>query len=84
MVNGVFNEVLNRRQFSLSIATSVPVWTLAAGATEVRAERSRVTLAVSGKSSFYYLPLTIAEQLGYFEQEVLELEMVEFPSALKA
>ena len=88
MVKGEFkrgvNGVLNRRQFSLSLAMSASACSLAANATDARAERSRVTLAVSGKSSFYYLPLTIAEQLGYFEQEGLELEMMEFPSALKA
>ena len=51
---------------------------------ETRAEKTKVTLAVSGKAGFYYLPLTIAEQLGYFEQEGIELEIIEFQSALRA
>jgi NitT/TauT family transport system substrate-binding protein len=80
----VLKEVLNRRQFNLSMAVAASAWALSARGNEARAEKIKVTLAVSGKSSFYYLPLTIAEQLGYFEQEGLELEIVEFPSALKA
>ena len=30
-------------------------------------EKKDVHIAVGGKSSLYYLPLTIAEQLGYFK-----------------
>ncbi|KQP35323.1 ABC transporter substrate-binding protein [Pseudorhodoferax sp. Leaf274] len=36
-------------------------------------ERTRLTLAVGGKATFYYLPLTIAEQLGYFKAEGLDV-----------
>ena len=30
-------------------------------------EKKDVTIAVGGKSLYYYLPLSIAEQLGYFK-----------------
>lgn len=76
--------VLNRRLFHLSAAVAASVWAVSATSTEARLEKSKATLAVSGKSAFYYLPLTIAEQLGYFEQEGVELDIVEFPSVLKA
>ncbi|WP_326541948.1 ABC transporter substrate-binding protein [Pseudorhodoferax sp.] len=36
-------------------------------------ELARLTLAVGGKATFYYLPLTIAEQLGYFKAEGLDV-----------
>lgn len=49
-----------------------------------RFEKSKITLAVGGKAAFYYLPLTIAEQLGYFAAEGLELEIVDFPSSIRA
>ncbi len=86
--------LLNRRLFGLSAlaatgcayssaASAITSMASTAGA-DPRAEKIKVTLAVSGKASFYYLPLTIAEQLGYFEQEGLELEIVEFQSALRA
>ena len=42
-------------------------------------EQPAVTLAVGGKNLFYYLPLTVAEQLGYFKEAGLTLEIVDFP-----
>lgn len=47
-------------------------------------EKSRITIAVGGKSLFYYLPLTIAERLGYFKDEGLTVEIVDFPGGAKA
>jgi NitT/TauT family transport system substrate-binding protein len=38
-------------------------------------ERKDVHLAVGGKAALYYLPLTVAEQLGYFKQEGLEVNI---------
>lgn len=75
--------LLNRRLFSLSAAVAVSTWATSAASTETRLEKSKVTLAVSGKAAFYYLPLTVAEQLGYFEREGIELEIIEFQSALR-
>jgi NitT/TauT family transport system substrate-binding protein len=47
-------------------------------------EESEVTLAVGGKGLFYYLPLTIAEQLGYFEAAGLKVRIVDFPGGAKS
>jgi NitT/TauT family transport system substrate-binding protein len=47
-------------------------------------EKKRITLAVGGKSLFYYLPLTIAERKGYFKAEGLDVEIVDFPGGAKA
>ena len=47
-------------------------------------EKKRITLAVGGKSLLYYLPLTIAERKGYFKNEGLEVEIVDFPGGAKA
>ena len=41
-------------------------------------EKAKVHIAVGGKSAFYYLPLTIAEQLGYFKAEGLEVTISDF------
>ena len=41
-------------------------------------ERKDVHLAVGGKAALYYLPLTVAEQLGYFKQEGLDLKISDF------
>ena len=47
-------------------------------------EKSKITIGVGGKSLFYYLPLTIAEQKGYFKDEGLEVEIPDFPGGAKA
>jgi sulfonate transport system substrate-binding protein len=47
-------------------------------------EKPKITLAVGGKSLFYYLPLTIAERKGYFKDEGLDVQFVDFPGGAKA
>ena len=41
-------------------------------------KKKDVTIAVGGKSLYYYLPLSIAEQLGYFKDEGLNVKIVDF------
>jgi NitT/TauT family transport system substrate-binding protein len=60
-------------------SASVPRW--AAAQTP---EKTKVILAVGGKNLFYYLPLTIAEQLGYFKAEGLDVTIVDFAGGAKA
>jgi NitT/TauT family transport system substrate-binding protein len=47
-------------------------------------EKPRLTLAVGGKNLLYYLPLTIAEQRGYFKAEGLEVSIVDFAGGARA
>lgn len=47
-------------------------------------EKQKVSIAVGGKNLFYYLPLTIAEQLGYFKDEGLQVEIDDFAGGAKA
>ena len=47
-------------------------------------EKPKLTLAVGGKNLLYYLPLTIAEALGYFKAEGLELSIVDFAGGSQA
>jgi NitT/TauT family transport system substrate-binding protein len=72
---------MQRRQFAAAAAA-----VLAAPAL-VRAqalEKPKLTLAVGGKNLLYYLPLTIAEQLGYFKAEGLEVNIVDFAGGSQA
>ena len=39
---------------------------------------TKISLAVGGKATLYYLPLTLAERLGYFREEGLEVEISDF------
>jgi sulfonate transport system substrate-binding protein len=41
-------------------------------------EKREVHIAVGGQASFYYLPLTIAERLGYFKDEGLSVKLSDF------
>jgi NitT/TauT family transport system substrate-binding protein len=47
-------------------------------------EKPRLTIAVGGKNLLYYLPLTIAERLGYFTAEGLDVTIVDFAGGSKA
>jgi NitT/TauT family transport system substrate-binding protein len=47
-------------------------------------EKPNAKIAVGGKNLLYYLPLTIAEQLGYFKDEGLSLEIVDFAGGSRA
>jgi NitT/TauT family transport system substrate-binding protein len=61
--------------------------TLLAAPAFVRAqalEKPKVTIAVGGKNLLYYLPLTIAEQRGYFKAEGLDLTIVDFAGGARA
>jgi NitT/TauT family transport system substrate-binding protein len=41
-------------------------------------EKKEVTLGVGGKTSLYYLPLTICERLGYFKEQGLDVTINDF------
>lgn len=47
-------------------------------------EKTKISIAVGGKAAFYYLPLTISEQLGYFKAEGLEVEISDFAGGARA
>lgn len=47
-------------------------------------EKPKVSIAVGGKNLFYYLPLTVADQLGYFKDEGLQVEISDFAGGAKA
>lgn len=44
-------------------------------------ELPRISLAVGGKAAFYYLPLTVAEQLGFFRAQGLGVEIADYADA---
>jgi NitT/TauT family transport system substrate-binding protein len=76
---------ISRRQFNLaSLSVGISTGLTLPAMAQNRLEKNKITLAVGGKAAFYYLPLTIAEQLGYFATEGLELEIVDFPSSIRA
>ena len=57
---------------------------LAAPAHAQGPEKPKISIGVGGKSLFYYLPLTIALQKGYFKSEGLDVEVQDFPGGARA
>ena len=47
-------------------------------------EKPTLVIAVGGKASLYYLPLTLAERLGYFNDEGLHVDILDFAGGAKA
>ena len=47
-------------------------------------EKPKITIAVGGKNLLYYLPLTIAESLGYFKDEGLDVTIADFAGGSRA
>ncbi|GAB3628229.1 ABC transporter substrate-binding protein [Pandoraea terrae] len=76
---------MQRRQFMSALAAT---GLIGAGVRPLHAqaklEKTKIAIAVGGKNLFYYLPLTIAERLGYFKQEGLEVEISDFAGGSKA
>jgi len=71
---------MNRRHHVAALFAML-AFAFGAGTGDVAAqslEKPKVTIAVGGKASIYYLPLTIAEQKGYFKDEGLNVEIVDF------
>ncbi len=63
-----------RRQLLTAAAASAAVFS----APSVFAAGKSVKIAVGGKALYYYLPISIAERLGYFKDEGLDVEIIDF------
>jgi NitT/TauT family transport system substrate-binding protein len=69
---------------SLGRHALVAILLVASSAAGGALEKKSVKVAVGGKTLFYYLPLTLAERLGYFKDEGLEVEIVDFAGGAKS
>ena len=69
---------MQRRTFTLA-ALALPGLSFAQGL-----EKPQLSIAVGGKNLLYYLPLTIAESLGYFKAEGLDVTIVDFAGGSRA
>ena len=70
---------MQRRQLLLAASAA-----LAAPMIARAQSQPKVTIAVGGKNLLYYLPLTIAETLGYFKDEGLDFTIVDFAGGSRA
>lgn len=70
------------KKFFIALGVSLCVITMNASAANL--EKTKVSIGVGGKTLLYYLPLTIAEQLGYFKDEGLQVEISDFAGGAKS
>ncbi|MEN9630382.1 MAG: hypothetical protein RJA10_3610 [Pseudomonadota bacterium] len=73
---------MQRRRVLLAGSTMLLGVPLVARAQAV--EKPKLTIAVGGKNLLYYLPLTIAEQRGFFKAEGLDVTIVDFAGGARA
>ena len=68
-----------------TLITAVPTVLAAPSLLHAQAvEKPKTTIAVGGKNLLYYLPLTIAEQRGYFKDEGLDVTIADFAGGSRA
>ncbi len=68
-------------------AARMPLGAASAGVaseTASKLEQRSVAIAVASKTALVYLPLTVAEHMGYFQAQGLDLEVVDAPSLVRA
>lgn len=76
--------LISRRIFAGGAALAAATLSLPALRAQSKLEKTKISLAVGGKAAFYYLPLTISEQLGYFKAEGLDIEISDFAGGARA
>ncbi|PIQ51385.1 MAG: ABC transporter substrate-binding protein [Comamonadaceae bacterium CG12_big_fil_rev_8_21_14_0_65_59_15] len=75
---------MQRRQLITAAAVAATTSLLPALGRAQAIDKPKLTIAVGGKNLFYYLPLTVGEQLGYFKDEGLDVTVVDFAGGSKA
>ncbi len=72
-----------RRGLIITLVMGALLVTLAAGGS-AQVESPRITLAVGGQALYIYLPLTLAQQLGYFKEAGVDVEIVDVAGGARA
>lgn len=72
------------RLMKLAAVTAVALAFAGVSAQAAEPEKTEVTLGVGGKSALYYLPLTVAEKKGFFEEEGINVEILDFKGGSKS
>ncbi|MFN3296950.1 ABC transporter substrate-binding protein [Caldimonas sp.] len=75
---------MKRRSFLAASTASAAALAFPALVQAQALEKPRMTIAVGGKNLLYYLPLTVAETLGYFKDEGLDLTIADFAGGSRA
>ena len=80
----ILTQVTNAVKGFLNLIITLCVLGLSRPCVAVELEHPNVTIAVGGKATLYYLPLSLAEHLGYFKDEGLNVEINDFQGGSKS
>jgi NitT/TauT family transport system substrate-binding protein len=83
-VGGVKKFRSVRRKVLLGSVVALAGVRLGALRAEGKAEKSRVILALGGRIQLQYLPLTIADRLGFFNAEGLDIEVLDLGTGVRS
>lgn len=82
--SGVVDFWWMRRRVFLASALSAAALRPVVARAQVKPEKSRLVLAVGARMSLQHLPLTVAERLGFFGAEGLEVEVLDLGTGQRA
>ena len=68
---------ISRRAFTSAVAFGAAALAVPALRAQARLEKARLHMGLDGRAGFHCLPLTVAEQLGYFRAEGLDQEITD-------
>lgn len=74
---------MQRRHFLVSSGSAAAL-VAAPRIASAQFEKMRPVVAVGGKNLLYYLPLTVAESLGYFKDEGIDPQIIDFAGGSQA
>lgn len=80
----MFNQQLLRRTFVFGCALPAVAARVGVARAQGKPEKSRVMLAVGNKASLQHLPLTLAERLGFFAAEGVDVEILDLGNGARA
>ena len=76
--------LIGRRSFASAVSFALAGVSSGSAFSQGRPEKAKVRIAVASKASLENLPLTLADRLGYFAGEGLEVEIHEFGGGVSA
>ena len=82
-----FFSRISRRDFIAACtlaAAGVSTAGLPRGAWAAEPEKDSVTIAVGGKNLYYYLPMALADWMGFYKEEGVNVKVVDFQGGSKS
>lgn len=82
-----FFSSISRRDFIAAAtlsAAGISSSTFSRGVWAKEPEKKSVTIAVGGKNLYYYLPMALADWMGFYKEEGLDVKVVDFQGGSKS